>query len=265
MQNNKREYYKLFIDESGTANPKDSMSEVYILSGCSVSKVECINIKNWADQIKFKYWGRTNIIFHSREISRREGDFSILKNEEKYNEFIQDLAKFLELSEFRTLYIIVDKQRARQAGWNDKKIYKDTTIYLVKNFLLTLLNDNLCGEMIIESASAEKDKYLLDAFAYFLGAGISELKINQHTIQDTITSVSFVTKKNNDIEEQIADLFGYAAKISYFKQKRVPFKEGLYEKMITNLLDKKMFVVPNNHNLSKNKLLSYVNPFLVLP
>lgn len=265
MQNNRREYYKLFIDESGTANPKDSKSEVYILSGCSVSKVECINIKTWADQIKFKYWGRTNIVFHSREISRREGDFSIFRDKKKYDEFIKDLARFLESSEFRTLYIIVDKQKAKQAGWNDKKIYKDTTIYLVKNFLLTLLNDNLCGEMVIESASAEKDKYLLDAFAYFLAAGIPQLKVNQYTIQDTITSVSFVTKKNNDIEEQIADLFGYAAKLAYFKQKKIIFNSGDYEKMILGLLEKKMFVIPKNQSLSKDNLSNHVNPFLVLP
>ena len=119
--------------------------------------------------------------------------------------------------------------------------------------------------MVIESASAEKDKYLLDAFAYFLGAGISQPKIDQKTIQDTISSVSFVTKKNNDIEEQIADLFGYAAKLSYFKQKKVAFKDGTYEKMILNLLQKKMFKVPKDAGPQKAKFFNEVNPFLVLP
>jgi hypothetical protein len=260
-----REYYKLFIDESGTANPKDSKSEVYILSGCSVNKTECSNIKTWADQIKFKYWGRTDIVFHSREINRHEGDFSIFKDKDKYIQFMFDLNMFLLSSKFKMLFIIIDKEQARHVGWNDIKIYKDTTVYLVKNFLLTLLTSDSCGEMIIESASAEKDKYLLDAFSYFLGAGIPQLKVDRRVIQDTISSVSFVTKKNNDIEEQIADLFGYAAKLSYFRQKKISFKEGDYEKMILNLLQKKTFKIPKDAGPQKAKFFNEINPFLILP
>jgi hypothetical protein len=106
-----REYYKLFIDESGTANPKDSKSEVYILSGCSVNKTECSNIKTWADQIKFKYWGRTDIVFHSREISRREGDFSIFKDKDKYIQFMFDLNFFCCLQNLRCFLSLLTKNR----------------------------------------------------------------------------------------------------------------------------------------------------------
>jgi hypothetical protein len=119
--------------------------------------------------------------------------------------------------------------------------------------------------MIIESASAEKDKYLLDAFAYFLGAGIIQQKIDYKTIQDTISSVSFVTKKNNDIEEQVSDLFGYAAKLHYLKKQDISFKTGVYENMILNLLQKKIFKIPKEANQKKARLFREVNPFLVLP
>lgn len=260
-----REYYKLYIDESGTANPLDLQSELYILAGCSVNKNDCNNIKILADQVKFKYWRKTDIVFHSREINRREGEFAILKDKNIYNEFLKDLEMFLSFSKFKMFFIIVDKNKARQAGWNDVKIYRDTTLYLVRNFLLTLLTTDSRGEMIIESASAEKDKYLLDAFAYFLGSGIIEPKIDYKTIQDTISSVSFVTKKNNDIEEQISDLFGYAAKLNYLKQQKIKFDSGLYEEMILNLLQKKIFKIPKDANPKKTKLFKQVYPFLILP
>jgi len=72
MLNNK-EYsnYELFIDELGIASPNDYKSDLYILSGCSINKNERYKLKILIDQIKFKYWGHTNIIFHSREIGRK--------------------------------------------------------------------------------------------------------------------------------------------------------------------------------------------------
>ena len=210
-------------------------------------------------------WGLTDVIFHSREISRREGKFSIFKDKNKYNEFIKDLEIFLSSSKFKMFFIMVDKNKARQAGWNDVKVNKDTTLYLVKNFLLTLITTDSKGEMIIESASAEKDKYLLDAFAYFLGSGIVHPKVDYKTIQDTISSVSFVTKKNNDIEEQISDLFGYAAKLHYFKQQEIDFRIGIYENMILKLLHKKIFKIPKDATPKKDKFFKEIDPFLVLP
>jgi len=80
MTNINKIQYKLFIDELGTANIKDEKSGLYILAGCSINEIECQNIKILADQIKFKYWGHTNIVFHSRDIGRRKGNFKIFKN-----------------------------------------------------------------------------------------------------------------------------------------------------------------------------------------
>ena len=71
-----------FIDELGSASPKSIQSKLYILSGIMVTSQSRDRLKIMADQIKFKYWGKTDIVFHSREIGRKEGDFSILKDEE---------------------------------------------------------------------------------------------------------------------------------------------------------------------------------------
>jgi len=73
--------YNLFIDELGNANPLNTSSPVYILCGIIVSGQNREKLKIHADQIKFKYWGNTNIVFHSREIGRSEGDFQNLSNQ----------------------------------------------------------------------------------------------------------------------------------------------------------------------------------------
>lgn len=260
-----KENYKLFIDELGTPSPKDITSNVYILSGCSINKRDCKDLKTWADQIKYKYWNRTDIILHSREIGRKENDFAIFKNKKVFHEFISDLEKFLLHSRFKMFFIVIDKKKALEAGWDSVKVHKDTTISLIRNFLLILLSGDSRGEIIIESSSVSKDIHILDSLNYFLGAGITKLNISYKDVQDTLTSISFVTKRNHDVEEQIADLFAYAAKIKYESIITNKKPEGEYEKMMLEVLCKKIFSVPKGAGLVKAKLFKEVEPFLVLP
>ena len=72
--------YRLFIDELGSPNPKSKVHPIYILMGCSVPHESRTDLKAYADQIKFKYWGHTNIVFHSKDIGNNNGDYSIFRN-----------------------------------------------------------------------------------------------------------------------------------------------------------------------------------------
>ncbi|MDX9913727.1 MAG: DUF3800 domain-containing protein [Candidatus Moranbacteria bacterium] len=263
--NKKQFQYKLFIDELGVANPKATQSEVYILSGCSIDDSERDNIRNWADHIKFKYWGRTDIVFHSREIGRKEGDFAMFKNQKIFKEFIADLEEFLKSSRFKMFFVIVDKNEAKKKAWDQIKIYKDTTDYMIRNFLLAMLTNDSKGKIVVESAGAEKDFYFHKALGYYLSGGIPDLRVDYKKVQETITSISFVTKNNHDIEEQIADLFAYAAKCKYFIRKKKKIKRGVYEDMIMQLLNKKIFKLPTNACNKKEKYFKEINPFLILP
>lgn len=257
--------YKLFVDELGTASIKDVKSDLYILAGCSINDADRGGVKMWADHIKFKYWGHTNIVFHSREIGRMENYFKIFKDKKILEDFLKDLEQFLLCSKFKMFFIIVDKERARKANWNDVKIYQETSKNIVKNFLLILLSGDSTGKIVIESATAEKDFYFHRALGYFLAEGIKEVGADYKKIQETITSISFVTKNNFDIEEQIADLFAYGAKCKYFKKQKDKCKDGEYEKMILKILEKKLFKVPNDANSRKMKYFREVNSFMILP
>jgi hypothetical protein len=258
--------YKLFIDELGTADIKDKNSKVYILAGCSIKEDERMNMKIWADQIKFKYWGNTKIVFHSREIGRKENNFAILKDKSIFNEFLRDLEKFLLDSNFRMFFVIINKEKAGKLTWNNLKIYKETSFWLVRNFLLILLTNESKGKIVIESSTAEKDFYFHKAISFFLAPpGIPNLSVDYKKIRDTLTSFSFVTKDNCDIEEQVADLFAYAAKCKYLLKNKEKLKIGNYEKMMLNLLDKKLYKVPKNAKDKKMKYFKEVESFLVLP
>ncbi len=260
--------YDLFVDESGVANPLDKKTEIYILCGCAVERDQRLAIKTRADQIKFKYWGRTNILFHSRDIGLRIEEYEQFnKQKARYAEFLHDL--FLLLNEFRfTIFVVVaDKQVARTEGWNGTKIVQETAHRLFYHFIVWLLGlggDH--GKITIESATSERDQYYLREFSYFLSPGATEFAIDYRKVQSMITSISFVTKNNSDIEEELADLFAFAARCRYLRQSgKATYKVGTYEDRIIRILDRKLFQKPKFAKETKMKLYEAIDPFCVVP
>ncbi|OGD63601.1 hypothetical protein A2160_01915 [Candidatus Beckwithbacteria bacterium RBG_13_42_9] len=261
-------YHELFIDELGNVNPVDTKSDIYVLCGCAVEKFQREVLKTKADQIKFKYWSHTEVVFHSRELGIKGNQFEIFKGKKKLREdFLSDLFQFLKQSQFTIFVIVCDKSKAKQKGWNSTKIIKTTGRKLFYHYISWLLGlKRGSGKITIESATAEKDRYYLNEFSYFLAPGCRELSVDYRKVQSILTSISFVTKHNADIEEQIADLFSYAAKCKYLRlSKQQSFKVGTYEDKIIRLLDLKLFRKPRFAREFKMKFYESIDPFCILP
>ncbi len=254
----------LFIDESGSGNPKAGHSECYIVCGCLVADYKREELKIRADQIKFKYWGRTDVVFHSKEIGRREGDFKILKDKEIEKAFYSDLFGFLSGSSVQLFMALVDHSKAVKKNWNSQKAYKETADIVIKNFILALLaSGDSKGKLIIESATAEKDFIYHKIAGYYLSNGIKELNVSYGDVQNVLTEVSFVTKKNHDIEEQIADLFGYGAKLKFMKKKQSEMNP--YQLGITKIMNTKLFKMHPETGARKKKYYEQIDSFKIVP
>jgi hypothetical protein len=260
--------YSLFIDELGIANPKATESKLYVLTGIAVKKDFKDQLKIEADQIKFKYWNKTDIVFHSRQIGKNLSDFEIFKDKNDLKSpFINDLLNYLAKIPITIFSVVVDKDLALKNNWNDIKILRETIRLLYFNFLTFLLGkDNGKGKIVVESATAEKDVYYLKYFAYFTSPNCKELNIDYKKVQNILTSISFVTKRNFDIEEQIADLFSYAGKCKYMKDfKNKSYTSDSYESKIIKILNNKLFSKPKNLSAKKLKFYEKAEPFVVLP
>jgi len=260
--------YHLYIDELGTPDPFDGLSDVYILCGCAIPEYKRETLKTKADQIKFKYWDKTDFAFHSREMGRNEGVFNIFENDpELKRKFYNDLLKFLSKAPVIIFSVVVDKDEAKREKWDKVRLIKSTAYYLIQNFIsIVLSSHNANGKIIIESATAEKDRYYLDAFTYFLSPKATEFGVNYKDVQKQITSISFVTKHNLDVEEQIADLFAYGVKCKYDKFKKGRgFPKGSYEEKLINIVDSKAFKRPVKVEKDRMALLQNINSFLLLP
>jgi len=256
-------FINLFIDELGSANPKATNSKVYILSGIMVTSQAREEMKIKSDQIKFKYWNRTDVVFHSREIGRKEGDFSLLKDEKVQKSFIKDIFNLLDNSNFQLFGVVVDKAKIPK-NWNEKLLYKKTAEILIRNFILALLAQQKCrGRLIVESATAEKDIYYHKAAGFFLSNGFRNLKIDYKEVQNVLTEISFVTKKNYDIEEQIADLLAYGLRKKHEKTKVNLLSD--YEKRLLKVVDQKLFKMHPNTTGKKKKLYSEIESYKIVP
>ena len=252
-----------FIDELGSASPKAIQSKLYILNGIMVTSQSRELLKIKADQIKFKYWNKTNIVFHSREIGREEGNFRILKNGNTNKKFSKDLINFLHQGSFRLFGVLVDKTKMPK-NWNEKTLYKKTSEIIIRNFIFVLLAQSNCrGRLIVESATAEKDFYYHKTAGYFLSNGFRELGIDYKQVQNVLTEISFVTKKNFDIEEQLADILAYGLKLKYEKSAKNKLSD--YEKKIIEVVDKKLFNMHPKTGAKKKKLYSRIKGFKVIP
>ncbi len=241
--------YKLYIDESGVADLKHH-SKNYTLCGIIVKPHEADQLKIKADQIKFKYWNRTDIVFHSAEIGKRKGDFTILNSQNIEKEFHRDLFTFLEQGHFKIIIISIDKNKAIKTGWGTEKIQAaafDTIIKTFLSFLTTIKNQK--GQIIMES-NGGKDIEFYRRYIYYLSHGCNTL--TSQKIRKMLTAISFVSKNNHDIETQLADIFAWPATQQCLQKEGDQMSvANSYEYEICNILKNKIITVDQNKTFYK--------------
>ncbi len=263
--------YKLFIDESGknTLKKIESYSPFFALSGIIIHENTTEFTRSRADQIKFKYWGHTKVVFHATDLRRLTGDFSIFKNSVKFtiDDFYNDFLDLINSANFKICWVGINKQKyieqnppvayalskmtnkGPKNNWNrvvlgvEKNFVKDFTYDILTTYLCYLRKKDFRGQVLIEAADEYQDLDIFTAYNKLLISGHLGLGMTPLTIREYLTSISFVTKKNHDIETQLADMAAY-----YFNLKERA-KDGLYtiepesyEQKIINALKEKIFL-----------------------
>jgi hypothetical protein len=259
----------LYIDELGSSNPNSPRHRYFVMSACVISDGLREGAKNFANQIRFKYWGDRHryydITFHSFDIGRRSGAFSIFNNDQaKYEEFVTDLFKLLKAGGLTVFVNVTDLEVARGRNWTTSTVLDRSSDHIVSSFARYLLGCGGKGKITIESATDTQNSFFLKSFGHYLSPRAIP-NIDFRDVQEAMTSISFVTKKNHDVEEQIADLFAYAAKCKYEKEEKgFAFAASSYEGRIIKILENKLFSTPANAAPAKAALYSGIESFKIL-
>ncbi len=219
--------YKLFIDESGkndlvTINPQ---LPFFCIAGALVHDNANDFIRRRAEHIKYKYWNDTSINFHAYDLRGLREDFRIFKgNPTLLEEFKKDFLAFLEKSNFKILFVCKNKMShlrlnppiAHAIKNNFKKdiLTFETKLNellfeeLWKRYLCYLIKKKGRGTIIIEASDKTQDTDILWAYNKLMN-GVSSMGLSNAVVREKLTSISFVTKNNLDIETQLADFASY--------------------------------------------------------
>lgn len=237
------EQYHLYTDESGEFSPKRyKKSPLFMVIGCIVETDDLIKVKHMLDLIKYKYWNNTNINLHSKNIGRKEKDFSIFKkNISLFNSFTKDIQKIISESKTSILVVITNQEEAFKKGWESKKVIKETYAAIYRNYIRMLVKKKATGKFIQEMSTPFQDIKIYEKFFEYQTTGLSK-KINHEEVKKRLTSISFSTKRDNNSLTEIADILGYGIFLDYMiEQKKIKLESlNNYQKMVRSLAKYKL-------------------------
>ncbi len=243
-------YKLLSIDESGKAS-YDHKSELFVLSGIVIPEKFKPKLDKLTRKLKKKYFKNEEIVFHSRDMHRKKGPFAILRDPKNELAFWSEYIAILEHTEISVMFIIVDKEKAKRKGWNQKAILKRAYLKVLEEFANKQLKQGINGKIIVESDPSQ-DFYLIEAHNRIQGMGTSDGTMSASEYRQKITSLSLVNKANLDIDIQMADTLAPIAGMMYGrnvlkKQKQKnqieQMKEELIEKKLGNTRNPSVFEV----------------------
>lgn len=249
----------IFIDESGTSDVKSfKIQPFFTVIGLVIGENSREKMKIDFENLKLKHFGSKNYIIHNTEMRRN------LKTDEKVKNFSLDLEIFLNKYNFFILSTNVNKEKAFRFGWSKSTVLNRSYRSLFSNLLKFLIAKNLKGQVVSEASNSEQDIIIYQNVFHYLVNGISNLDISPQESKKHLTSVSFVTKFNNDPEEQIADLYGVCPRIKEeIKNKNIKNLNPI-QKVLLASFEKKLFVGVAKKK-DKKRLYKAINSSVKLP
>lgn len=252
----------IFIDELGWADLKSTQQSPYFtLCGVVINEQNRQKLAQEWSQLKQQHFGSSDYIMHKVNLRK------ILATEKHMNVFLQDLLSFFNRNSFFLLFVVVDKQKAINFSWQNKTIYEKSYRFIIGNLIKFLIAKDAIGKIHAEASNVQQDIFLYSSFFHYIANGIPHLSISSHDVKQHLTSVSFVTKLNNDPEEQIADLFGTLGKIYAEVQKKGKTKTSLnkLDQLLYRVMEKNLFGKGTPKLSRKVALYSDIDAFGILP
>lgn len=244
-------YKILSVDESGKASYSHP-SPLFIVSGIIMPENLKHKIDSQIRKLKLKYFKNEELIFHSRDMSRKKAQFSLFNDEKIEKSFYGDFTSIINNNAIDVLFLITDKEKAKKAGWIPQTILKKSYSKLLQLFIENLIEGTSRGKIIVESDPAQ-DFYIIKAHNQLQSQGHILKNISPHAYRDSVTSLSLVNKENLDVDIQIADALAPVAGLKYNREiLKNGGKINQIDKVKFNLINRKLL---KNKKTSKFEIL----------
>lgn len=234
-----RIYKLLSIDESGKATFTHP-SKFFVVSGTVIPEKIKTKIDFKMRRLKKKFFKDEEVLFHARDMFRKKGPFSILRDSKVEIQFWSEFISLVNNPEISFFFVITNKTKAKKANWQPQTVLKRSYLMILAKFVRILKTSGSCGKIITESEPTQ-DGYLIYAHNKLQSEGTGDGTVSGTEYRQIVTSLSLVNKANQDIDVQLSDTMALVAgskyETEYLSRKR---KLTKVEKMKNSLLSRKL-------------------------
>ncbi len=229
----------LSIDESGKAS-FNHPSPFFVISGTVISEKLKTKIDAKMRRLKKKFFDNEEIVFHARDMARKKGPFVILCDTKKETRFWSDFVSIVNNPEIVFFFVVTDKKNAKKQNWQPQTILRRSYLKLLTNFVKYLKVANCRGKIITESEPSQ-DAYLIYAHNRLQSEGTDNDLISAIEYKKRITALSLVSKANQDIDVQLADIMALIVVAKYKREEtKDKHKQTKIETVKDRLLQRKL-------------------------
>lgn len=181
----------LSIDENGTVDLKGVRKNIvnvyrnsnhpdrwFTITGVAQDRDDYLDFKEAMNNLKYKHWengcfnykkGVKRVVFHSREIRKKEGPFN--PNLINYSELLNGISDVVSTVPFKIFSSSIDKAKHIIQYTNPYPVYNLCLEFILERYCMSLLNDNKNGIIILESRGKKEDKEILQYLVNLLKNG----------------------------------------------------------------------------------------------
>lgn len=219
-----------YFDECGNHGLQkiDPDFPVFVLCGCvfQVSDYVHVDAPNFS-RIKFDTFGHDAVVFHSRDIRKRLGEFRIFQDEGRGLKFMDDIASYFRGSRATIIAAAIDKRKLTERYKAPDDPYEIALLFCLERLARWLKDrgaDDSRVTCVFEQRGAKEDGVLAAAFSRIAGGA--------NRIGRMPFRIVFASKLANMPGLQIADLAAYPiARRTIDPEKRNPAFDAVSTKL----------------------------------
>lgn len=230
--------YTLYLDESQYTNElKTPKCTHFCVAGFIIDQNRISELDEKMYLLKKNFWPQKyeTIILHESDIrkarshngSTKNKDFNILKVNENYRDFYTSLSEIVDKLDLTIIGASIDETEIKKYDESHHTYnYNVAMQCIIENYCQFLKKKKAKGNIVLESREKINDEDIKSKFYYLKAMGT--MFVTKSSIQNTITEIEFISKKDNIQGIQLADF------IPYFFARKNTGKESLPPKTSFN-------------------------------
>ena len=216
------EKYYLFLDESGDHGLSNinKFFPVFLLCGVLFEANAYEKCRQEINEIKEKYWGDKEVIFHSSDIRRCRKEFQILLDTSLKGEFIKDINTLITGNDYKIIADGIQKEEFIKRYGKLSNVYELCLSFIIERtfFCLSAMPAQKNLWIVIEQRGKKEDAKLLDYILKVIDRGTHF--VTREQFKTLNIKIEFRQKKLNINGLQMADLIAYPVATYIMDKKR---------------------------------------------